>query len=96
MMKLILVAGVLLAGALGVALAMANPTPVTVDLLFAQWTAPLIWILALEFVVVVLLCAVVLQIRSAIYRRRINRLQKQLDAAEAELNNLRSLPLSEV
>lgn len=96
MMKLILLVGVLLAGALGVALAMSNPAPVTVDLLFAQWTAPLIWILALEFILVVLLCALVLQIRAAIFRRRINRLQKQLDAAEAELNNLRSLPLSEV
>lgn len=96
MTKLLILVVVLLAAGLGVALSMANPEPVTVDLLFGQWTAPLIWILAAEFFVVIVGCVVFMQVRAALFRRRIRRLEKQQKALEDELNTLRTLPLSEV
>ena len=96
MAKLLILLLVLLAIALGVALSMANSGEVSIDLLFAQYDTRLIYVLTIEFIVVVLLCAVGMQVRGAMYRRRIRRLEKQQKALEDELNTLRTLPLSEV
>ena len=86
---------VIAAAVLGIALANANPQTAEIDLLFAKFEWSLIGMLAVELVVVLLLSFFFFALRLAWLKRKVRRLEKQVDARDAELSAMRNLPVTQ-
>lgn len=84
---------VVLALVLGVAFSFFNLQDVTVDLLWTTTRAPLVVLLVIAFVLgfVIALLGVVLQLTRL--RARLTKSRRQLKEAQAEISNLRSMPI---
>lgn len=94
--RILLLLAALVVLCLGVALAFSNAEPVTVDLLVVEFSGPLIIWMVAELVVVVVLMLLVSALRVATLKRRIRRQARQIADQEAELKNLRNLPIHDV
>ncbi len=71
-----------------------NPVAVRVDYLFGEIELPLGLILVAVFGGTLLLAVLVFSLWSLAQRAELRRLRRKLDLAEAELANLRNLPLN--
>lgn len=94
--RILLLAGILVVFCLGVALAFSNTESVTVDLLVVEYTGPLIFWMVAELVVIVVAMLVISALRIAALKRRIRRQARHIADQEAELKNLRNLPIHDV
>ncbi|MES1926915.1 LapA family protein [Salinisphaera sp. T31B1] len=93
MLRLIRNLIVILGLVVGIAFGFFNFQPVDIDLLFTSTEAPLVVILAIVFVVGLLLAGIVAMGKIARLKRRLSGAQRRLRDAEAEISNLRSMPI---
>lgn len=77
----------------GAAIGYFNAQTVSFNYLAGSLEVPLIVLIMIELIVIALIGLLVYAGRVWGYRREIRGLRKQLDAAQSELKNLRSLPL---
>lgn len=91
-----MVVALVLVFCLGVALAFTNTEHVTVDLLVAEFSGPLIFWMVIELLIVVVIMLAVSALRVARLKRQIKRQSRQIKDQEAELKNLRNLPIHDV
>ncbi|MEC9407752.1 MAG: LapA family protein [Pseudomonadota bacterium] len=94
--RALMVVAVLIVICLGVALAFTNTEHVTVDLLVAEFSGPLIFWMVIELLVVVVVMLLISALRVARLKRKIKRQARQIKDQEAELKNLRNLPIHDV
>ena len=78
---------------LGIAFGFFNFQLVTVDLLLSEVRVPLVVILILDFVLGFGLALLLLLSRTLKLRRDLGRERRQLKDAQAEIRNLRSMPI---
>lgn len=93
MLRLIRNLIVILALVIGIAFGFFNFDPVDVDLLVGSTEAPLAVLLAVVFVVGLLIAGVVAIAKIARLKGRLSSTQRRLRDAEAEISNLRSMPI---
>ena len=94
--RVLMVVALVLVFCLGVALAFTNTEHVTVDLLVAEFSGPLIFWMVIELLIVVVIMLAVSALRVARLKRQIKRQSRQIKDQEAELKNLRNLPIHDV
>jgi len=87
---------VVVTAVLGATIGYFNAQPVVFNYLIGEAELPLIALIMGELAVVVILALLVCAGRMFALRGEIGRLRKQLRDAEAELKNLRNLPLKDV
>lgn len=96
MLRVVKIVFVLVALCLGIAIALSNDKLTTVNYLFGEAQLSLVVVmlgsLLLGFFLALLLCTS----RILMLRAKTRRLRRQLRDAEAELKNLRNLPLQDV
>ncbi|WP_348675808.1 lipopolysaccharide assembly protein LapA domain-containing protein [uncultured Abyssibacter sp.] len=86
----------LVVACLGLALAFSNTQEVTVDLLLVELTLPLIGWMVVELIAVVVVMLIFSALWVASLKRQIRRQARQIKDQEAELKNLRNLPIHDV
>lgn len=84
---------IVLALVLGVAFSFFNLQDVSVDLLWTTARAPLVVLLVIAFVLGFVIALLGLVYKLARLRARLSKSRRQLKQAEAEINNLRSMPI---
>ena len=94
--RALMIIAVLVVFRLGVALAFTNTEHVTVDLLVAEFSGPLIFWMVLELLVIVVVMVLISALRVTRLKRQIRRQSRQIKDQEAELKNLRNLPIHDV
>lgn|GEM_PF-2447569 len=94
--RALMIIAILIVFCLGVALAFTNTEHITVDLLVAEFSGPLIFWMVLELVVVVVVMLLISALRVTRLKRQIRRQARQIKDQEAELKNLRNLPIHDV
>lgn len=94
MLRVFVIAVLLVFLALGASIGYFNAQEVEFDYLAGTLRLPLIALVIGEFVVAVLLTLLICLGRMLGLKAEIRRLRKQVQAAEAELKNLRDLPLA--
>ncbi|MGB7758095.1 MAG: lipopolysaccharide assembly protein LapA domain-containing protein [Salinisphaera sp.] len=93
MLRLIRNLIVILAVFIGLAFGFFNYGSTPVDLLWTKTEAPLAVLLGLAFLLGLIIALVVCGVRLARLRSRLSRTRRQLKDAEAEISNLRSMPI---
>lgn len=78
---------------LGMLFALLNHETVTVDLLFDQFNSPLVALLIVNLLLGLGIGALIYLPRQIALRLELERTRKKLNAAEAEIRNLRNLPI---
>jgi uncharacterized integral membrane protein len=95
MFRLLRVVLVVVALVLGMVFALLNHESVTIDLLFDQFQPPLVALLIINLLIGLGIGALIYLPRQIALRLEIERTRKKLAAAEAEIRNLRNLPLKD-
>lgn len=93
MLRLIRNLVVILALVLGVAFGFFNYDLATVDLLWTTTEAPLVVLLAVAFVLGFVIALVICMARIARLRGQLSSSRRRLKDAQAEISNLRSMPI---
>jgi len=93
MLRLIRNLIVILGLIVGVAFGFFNFESVDIDLLFTNTQAPLVVILAIVFVLGLVIAGLVAIAKIARLKGRLSSSQRRLKDAEAEISNLRSMPI---
>lgn len=93
MLRLIRNLIVILGLIVGVAFGFFNFESVDIDLLFTSTQAPLVVILAIVFVLGLVIAGLVAMAKVARLKGRLSSSQRRLKDAEAEISNLRSMPI---
>lgn len=83
----------LLALALGITFGFVNFQLITVDLLWTEVRVPLVVVLVLDFVLGFALALTLLLARTVKLRSDLSHERRQLKDAQAEIRNLRSMPI---
>lgn len=94
--RALMVIAILIVFCLGLALAFTNTEHVTVDLLVAEFSGPLILWMVAELVLVVVVMLLISALRVTRLKRQLRRQSRQIKDQEAELKNLRNLPIHDV
>lgn len=84
---------IVLALVLGAAFSFYNLQAVHVDLLWTQASAPLVVLLVIAFVLGIVVAMIGLFYKLARLRGRLSRTRRKLKDAQAEVRNLRSMPI---
>lgn len=93
MLRLIRNLIVILAVFIGLAFGFFNYDSTPVDLLWTRTEAPLAVLLGLAFVLGLVVALIVCGVRMVKLRSRLSSTKRQLKDAEAEISNLRSMPI---
>jgi uncharacterized integral membrane protein len=93
MLRFLVIALLVLFLVIGASFGYFNATPVEFNYLAGTIQIPLIALIIAEFVIAVLLTLLICFGRMLSLKSEIRRLRKQVQAAEAELKNLRDLPI---
>ncbi|GAB3682683.1 lipopolysaccharide assembly protein LapA domain-containing protein [Salinisphaera aquimarina] len=93
MLRLIRNLIVILGLVVGIAFGFFNFEPVNIDLLFTNTQAPLVVLLVIVFVLGLLIAGLACMARIARLRGRLSSARRRLKDAEAEISNLRSMPI---
>ncbi|HET7315074.1 lipopolysaccharide assembly protein LapA domain-containing protein [Salinisphaera sp.] len=93
MLRLIRNLIIILALFIGLAFGFFNYGSTPVDLLWTTTEAPLAVLLGLAFLLGLVIALVVCGVRMAKLRSRLSRTRRRLKHAEAEITNLRSMPI---
>lgn len=93
MLRLIRNLIVVVALVLGVAFGFFNYDLVSIDLLWTTTEAPLVVLLAVAFVLGLLIAALVCVAKIARLRGQLSSARRRLKDAQAEISNLRSMPI---
>ncbi len=93
MLRLIRNLIVILGLIVGVAFGFFNFESVDIDLLFTNTQAPLVVILVIVFVLGLVIAGLVAMAKIARLKGRLSSSQRRLKDAEAEISNLRSMPI---
>lgn len=95
MLRILTVAALLAALCAGALLAFLNQTSVSFHYVLGQWQMPLFVLLLLSFICGALLTLLLVALRMLGMGGQIRQLRRQLRDNEAELRNLRNLPLKD-
>jgi uncharacterized integral membrane protein len=95
MLRLFRITLVVLALGLGMVFALLNHETVTIDLLFDQFQPPLVALLIVNLLLGLGLGALIYLPCLLALRLELERTRKKLAAAEAEVRNLRNLPIQD-
>lgn len=95
MLRFLVIALLVLFLVVGASIGYFNAQPVKFDYLAGEVEMPLIALVIGEFVIAVLLTLLICFGRMLSLKSEIRRLRKQVQASEAELKNLRDLPIRE-
>ncbi|WP_423823840.1 lipopolysaccharide assembly protein LapA domain-containing protein [Salinisphaera sp. SPP-AMP-43] len=93
MLRLIRNLIVIIAVVIGLAFGFFNYNPTSVDLLWTTTEAPLAVLLGLAFLLGLIIALLLCGVRMAKLRARLSSTRRQLKDAEAEISNLRSMPI---
>lgn len=93
MLRLIRNLIIIIALFVGVVFGFLNYDSAPIDLLWTSIDAPLVLLLAVAFVVGLVLALIVFGLRVMKLRRRLSSVRRKLRNAEAEISNLRSMPI---
>ncbi|MES2683853.1 MAG: LapA family protein [Pseudomonadota bacterium] len=95
MIRILIIAAVFLAFALGIAICLFNAQPVVFNYIAGSIQVPLIVLMVAEFFLVAAVTALLCWARIFGLKGEIRRLRRQLKDAQAELQSLRNLPLKD-